>query len=301
MVDNSRKVMTMSRLVLGTAQLGMAYGVSNMHGAPAKDQAFAILNAALEGGINTFDTASAYGRAEAILGQWITSSALARHAYVITKIQGDDAAPVREEIEASLSRLQISRLDGCLLHAPQNMYKRGIIKSMQDARKSGVVLNIGVSVYDEADALHAIELDMDYVQISYNAFDQRLDQTDFFARAKAKNVTVFARSPFLQGLLLMDPEHLPPHLVHARSCLRQFIGIAKRHNLSQLEASLGFASLNCRADHIVFGVDSAVQLKEITVALERSSAEHGPWIDEMVSTFQTVDRTIADPRSWKTV
>ena len=293
--------MSRSRLVLGTAQLGMAYGVANMHGALAKDQAFAILDAALEGGINTFDTAAAYGNSEEVLGSWIEAREQKEVVSIVTKIKGEDAATIREEIEVSLSRLQIPKLDGCLLHTPKNMYKVDVMNSLKETKRAGLVSNIGASVYDEGDALHALELGVDYIQVPYNAFDQRLDRTEVFTRAKAKRVTVFARSPFLQGLLLMDPEHLPPHFAHARRSLEQFTEIAKRHDLSQLEAALGFAYLNCRADHIVFGVDTVAQLKEITSALERLSAEHTLWVDEIISAFQTMDRTITDPRSWKTV
>ena len=293
--------MKRSRLVLGTVQLGMNYGVANTRGAPAKNQAFVILDAALEGGINTFDTAAAYGNSEEVLGSWIKAREQKEAVSIVTKIKGNDAAAIREEIEDSLSRLQIPKLDGCLLHAPQNMYKADVMNSLIYTKKAGLVSNIGVSVYDEADALHALELEADYIQVPYNAFDQRLDRTDFFERAKKHGVTVFARSPFLQGLLLMDPGRLPPHLTQVRPYLEQFTEIAKRHGLSQLEAAFGFAYRHCRADHIVFGVDTAVQLKEITSALERLSAEHAPWIDEIVSAFQIMDRTITDPRLWKTV
>ena len=290
--------MKRSRLVLGTVQLGMNYGVANTRAAPTKKEAFAILDAALEGGINTFDTAAAYGNSEEVLGSWIKAREQKEAVSIVTKIKGNDAGAIREEIENSLLRLQIPKLDGCLLHTPQNMYKADVMNSLKEIKKAGLASNIGVSVYDEGDALHALGLDMDYVQVPYNAFNQRLDRMDFFARAKAKGVTVFARSPFLQGLLLMKSEQLPPHLVNARPYLEQFTEIAKRHDLSQLEAALGFAYLNCRADHIVFGVDTAVQLKEITSALERLSAEHAPWIDEIVSAFQIMDRTITDPSLW---
>lgn len=93
--------MNKSRLVLGTAQLGMKYGIANTSGAPAKDEAFAILDAALEGGINTFDTAAAYGESEGVLGAWIGSRAAKKDIYIITKIAGDDPATMRREIEAS--------------------------------------------------------------------------------------------------------------------------------------------------------------------------------------------------------
>lgn len=45
-----------SRLILGTAQLGLNYGLANKSGKPDKLMAFEILNKALEYGIDAFDT-----------------------------------------------------------------------------------------------------------------------------------------------------------------------------------------------------------------------------------------------------
>jgi len=168
--------MIRSRLVLGTAQLGMAYGVANANGAPTKKESFAILDAAREGGINTFDTAAAYGSSEKVLGSWIQARGQKEVISIVTKIKGDDSTTIRKEIKDSLSRLQIPKLDGCLLHAPQNMYKTDVMNSLKETKKAGLVSNVGVSVYDEVDALRALELSVDYIQIPYNAFDQRFDR-----------------------------------------------------------------------------------------------------------------------------
>ena len=47
--------------MLGTAQLGLAYGVANTTGRPDFHQAVRLIAAAAEGGVNCFDTAAAYG------------------------------------------------------------------------------------------------------------------------------------------------------------------------------------------------------------------------------------------------
>ena len=287
-----------SRLVLGTVQLGMDYGVNNAHGVPSRDEAFAILDAALAGGINTFDTAASYGAAEDILGAWITERG-AKDVHVITKIRGDDPEGIRAEIQSSLKRLRIDRLDGCLFHDTKALHRTDSVDSLREAATKGLTSHIGASVYDEADARHALELDMQYVQVPYNALDQRLDRDDFFSAAKEKGVTVFARSPFLQGLLLMDPKRLLAHLSHTRPYLERFIEIAKRRELSQLAAAFGFSYLHCRAEHIVFGVDSLAQLKEILDVAGRTPSAPAPWIDELAATFKDVDRSVVDPRLWK--
>ncbi len=58
-----------SRLTLGTVQLGLPYGIANQTGQPDYRTSLEIVAAALEGGINSFDTASSYGNGEQVLGQ----------------------------------------------------------------------------------------------------------------------------------------------------------------------------------------------------------------------------------------
>ena len=65
------KGLDISALSLGTVQLGLSYGINNADGKPSQETANAILNAALEGGINTLDTAGAYGDSEVVIGNWL--------------------------------------------------------------------------------------------------------------------------------------------------------------------------------------------------------------------------------------
>lgn len=58
-----------NRLVLGTAQLGMSYGIANKTGLPDLATATAIVQTAWESGICEFDTAQAYGKSEQVLSQ----------------------------------------------------------------------------------------------------------------------------------------------------------------------------------------------------------------------------------------
>ena len=54
---------------MGTAQLGMAYGVANLAGRPSAAQASALIATCVARGITWFDTAEAYGDSELVLGQ----------------------------------------------------------------------------------------------------------------------------------------------------------------------------------------------------------------------------------------
>lgn len=303
--------MEKSKLVLGTAQLGMKYGLNNSHGQPTKEESFAILDAALAGGINTFDTAYAYGDSEEVIGQWIESRKLAGRVNIISKLKphvlneypdGTKAVDIiRVELEKSLKRLGLERFDGYLLHSPHYIYLQHVVAALGQAKQEGLASYIGVSTYDEAEALQAAELAVDYIQVPYNVFDQRLDRTDFFEIAQKNKVTVFARAPFLQGLLLMSPANLPERVAHARQPLEAFIQLADHYGLSRAQLCLLFAYTHPQADHIVFGVDSLSQLQENLAIVSSPPTTIAPIVAELKEQFQNMSRAIVMPSLWSKI
>ena len=58
-------------LCLGTVQQGMAYGINNQHGKPSVEESMEIFHQAVLNGIEIFDTASAYGDAEYLIGEYL--------------------------------------------------------------------------------------------------------------------------------------------------------------------------------------------------------------------------------------
>ena len=79
------KGLDISALSLGTVQLGLSYGINNADGKPSQETANAILDAALAGGINTLDTAGAYGDSEVVIGNWLKTIAPEKRPFIVTK------------------------------------------------------------------------------------------------------------------------------------------------------------------------------------------------------------------------
>lgn len=296
-----------NKLALGTVQLGMKYGIHNTTGQPSRDESFAILDTAFSTGIDTFDTARSYGDVEDIIGEWIRSRGMAGKVKVISKMRpkalesrSEDVAVadiVCAEIRESLAHLRIDSLNGYLLHTADHVYRDDVLEGLYRARMEGLVEHIGISIYDEPEALEAAHLGLEYVQVPYNAFDQRLDRTDFFELAEKAGITTFARSPFLQGLLLMEPDQIPQHLAHARPLIELFTEIARRYDLSPLEASLLFA-YRSQASYVVFGTETSAQLKEILAIRERLPFMATECVAEIRKAFPEVDRAIVNPSLW---
>ncbi len=75
----------LSRLMLGTVQFGMPYGVANRTGQPDAARVREILTVAADGGVNCLDTAALYGSSEETLGRALAELGLAGKMTVVTK------------------------------------------------------------------------------------------------------------------------------------------------------------------------------------------------------------------------
>src|SRR3954470_9628362 len=124
-----------SALVLGTAQLGGAYGIANRTGVPGADAVERILATARELGVTHLDTARAYGESEQRIG------AVDHRLAVITKIApGGD---VRASIDASRAALRATGPWTILLHRAADAARWPELRNCLEA---GEADRIGVSV-----------------------------------------------------------------------------------------------------------------------------------------------------------
>ena len=196
-----------SEISLGTWQVGGKWGQPFSHA-----NADALLNTAIDNGVNFIDTADVYGdgESEKAVGRLIKSRS--ERVYVATKCgrrlnphtnEAYTPKVLRQFVEDSLTNMQLECLDLIQLHCPPNevFYRPEIFELFDDLKTEGKILNLGVSVEKVEQAVKAIEFDnVASVQIIYNMFRQRPNEL-FFKLAKQKNVGVIARVPLASGLL----------------------------------------------------------------------------------------------------
>jgi len=296
-----------NKLALGTVQFGLDYGINNLGGRPSREKSLAMLDFAHEKGVRIFDTAYAYGDAEEILGEFSASRNLGGDIKIVTKLKPNIISEAKGKIsdiiavnlEESLKRLKRNYVDGYLLHTPEYIREDKVVSALAGLKKQGLVKNIGVSIYEEADAIYAAKLEeVDYIQVPYNIFDQRMDKSGFFQLAKKNGKMVFARSAFLQGLFLMPEEKIPPHLENAKAHLRNLDKIIKKHGLTRAQAALLFSLGNNDINYVVFGVDNINQLAEI-IALAECPPDYQNCINELKNKFIEIEKNIISPNLWK--
>ena len=107
-------------LVLGTAQLGLSYGIANKTGQPNLDQAQAIVQEAWNHGVREFDTAQGYGISETVLGKTLKKLGTAQDAKVVSKfdpaLNHQDKDQLSSSLEQTLEQLAVPQLYGMMLH-----------------------------------------------------------------------------------------------------------------------------------------------------------------------------------------
>lgn len=192
---------------LGTWQVGGKWGTPFDH-----NNADAILNRAVELGVNFIDTADVYGdgESEQAVGRLVRRTK--DRIYVATKCgrrfqphtnAAYTPAALRESVEDSLKNMGLERIDLIQLHCPPNevYYRPEIFGLFEDLRSEGKIGFLGVSVEKVEQAIKAIDYpNVATVQIIFNMFRQRPADL-FFGLARHHNIGVIVRVPLASGLL----------------------------------------------------------------------------------------------------
>lgn len=286
------------KLCLGTVQLGLKYGINNqIKRQPTSYEGYQILRTAKKNGIEYLDTASAYGNAEKLIGE---SGILSNDTiHVITKLDSRIHSGFIEEVKKSLARLEQEHIDGLLLHDASNYYDKFQLTELLKIKKQGLAKHIGVSIYEPQDAVKiASDGIVDYIQIPYNAFDQRLDRTDFFEIVKKNKIKVFARSSFLQGLILMEPDKIPEKLEAAKVYVKKYRAIVHDYGFTVTEAAMLFSYTHKDIDRVVFGVDTVEQLMD-NLAIVKKADQFKDCRKVLIGLADGISEQILNPSLWE--
>jgi len=291
------------QLCLGTAQFGLAYGITNSSGQVTEVMVAQLLTKAVEAGVRWIDTAQAYGNAEAVLGRQLSA---AHDFRLISKLPAQpqpvfgtrDAEIWEQAFLTSCQRLGVGSPDALLLHAPADLAKPGghhLETWLLGLRERGLVRRIGVSIYaaEDLDGVNPALLDL--VQLPLSLYDQRLLQDGTVARLHARGTAIHARSLYLQGLLLTPAAQWPCWVSpEVRAHQQAFETIAKQRGCNLIDLVLGFAYEQQDLEAVVLGVCSVRELEELLQAWGAIS----PWQEGEWRTWALKDPVILDPRRW---
>jgi len=255
----------MSRLALGTAQFGLDYGISNDRGRIPKEEVFSILDLAANSGIDTLDTAPAYGTSEEVIGEYLKKHT--NKFSIVSKLSKESFSNVKGSVDGILRKLGVSDIYGILFHHFDDFKNDpDHFRSLQDMKAAGKIKKIGFSLYSTADLEYLFDSDIDFdlIQVPYNVFDQRFEK--YFNKLAERGIEIHIRSVFMQGLFFMDMDKLDPFFSNVKKDLEYIHSVAEDLKISMVELCLGFVLLNKKIDKVIVGVDSINNLRGIISA-----------------------------------
>lgn len=302
-----------SELTLGTAQLGMNYGVANQAGQPVRKLAIQMVREAIAHGVTTLDTARNYGEAEEVLGDAL-SGAWRSRVEVITKLDplaslchDSDEKVVRAAVDESLRRscaaLRTDKLSTLLLHRPHHYraWNGTVWNRLLELREEGMIGALGASVYQPQEALELLEDPaVQHLQIPFNVLDWRwkaggVDR----ALAERPEVTVHGRSTLLQGLLPNPAVDWPFSAEYdGASCQRHLGAFASQCGRESVtDLCLAYVRSQRWITSVVVGCETLEQLKE-NLRLFCQPKLTGEQCAELESALPRAPEGLLNPSQW---
>jgi len=252
------------KIVLGTVQFGLKYGVADKKAKVKKQEVFSILELAYKKGIDTLDTAYVYGTSEERIGEFIAQNK--RRFNIISKmpdLTNYNMSAIEDYCSRSLKKLKQPILYGYLVHRFDNILRhKRLWEKLELLKKKGMVKKIGVSLYntEELDYLLANNIIFDIVQVPYSLFDQRFDK--YLPVLKKKKIEIYARSIFLRGMCFLKEDDLVGEYGSIRGSMKRLLQLSKDLRIPLGSLCLCFVLLNNFIDKAIIGVDSERQLRE---------------------------------------
>lgn len=190
-------------------------------------ESIATVHAALEAGINFFDTAEAYGagRSEEVLGR-----ALEGHrSDVVLATKVDDAHLSREELiracEGSLRRLRTDYIDLYQLHWPSRTVPlTETLEALDRLQREGKIRAVGVCNFGVGDLEDLLEVGRCQTdQLPYSLLARAIEY-EIQPKCLDEGIGILAYSPLMQGLLtgkFASPDEVPEGRARTRHFSRE--------------------------------------------------------------------------------
>lgn len=298
--------LAVSRLGLGTAEIGFAYGIG-ARTLPEEKDAIALLKRAVERGVTFFDTANYYGLAEERIGK----SGILKDPRVVvcTKCAKflEDGIPLTpeetertivEQVESSLHTLGVEALPLLLLHGPSvGHMKEGVLLAIIEKLKTqGKIRLWGASTRGAESSLAVIESGADVLQVAFSVADQRM-ATRVFPEALERGVGIVNRSVYLKGAFAGRASHLPPALTRLQNTVARAGAIAAEGGMTLPELALRFTLSEPAVAVSLIGTSDSAHLEAACVAIEKGPLPHN--IVGALKSLAIDDADEIDPARWR--
>ena len=283
----------MQKLLLGTANFGDNYGISNKLRLSTQE-VDEILDWA-SGKIEELDTAEDYkGSHKAI-------SKHAKNFKITTKINLNQLGSIKYltlKVINICEEIGIEKVERLLLrpHEADPSFTLEAIKELEKLRLIGSIASLGLAIYEtkEMDYFMGV-LDFPITfQVPLNLLNRSFQEQITSNPIRYQEFNFYVRSVFLQGLILMNPEDVPHHLTEAIESIRCLSYKLTKLGLSTLEATFAFVRNQIWATGAVVGVTNLNELKTNFHAFEENNEIDWSFLQDL----PYPPARILDPRRW---
>ncbi len=280
----------MQKFTLGTANLGFDYGVMNSK-TFNRSNSIAVLEAAVDKGIMTFDTAPGYGEAEVLLGEVIGNNEDQKVITKIPKLHKYDFEVIYSSIRQSIKRLAVNKLYGILFHDANAYAHSGMDRISKEILETGLVEKIGFSAYSEIDLIQSLEYCPSWTifQLSENIADRQKRHSQQLEELANNGIAIYMRSVFLQGLLLATPNEVPTKFHEIADFNKIISKMANKYEITPRDLCLSYAN------NISWSSSTIIAAANTTQLLDNLNYRQ---IDLDFEALPTLSAEILDPRNW---
>lgn len=289
-------LLPLNRIVLGSAQFGLDYGINNSHGSVSLEEIKRIITLAKDKKVDMIDTAISYGNAEKKLGM-IDLNGLD----VISKIPSLDCPAENIEqylnklIDKSLKNLNLETFYSVLLHNPLDLLKKDgkiLFRGLQNLKEKGKIKKIGISIYSPEELnLLLKKYQFDIIQTPFNIIDRSLIEYGWLSKLKDLNIEIHTRSSFLQGLLLIRRENIPSKFNKWNYIWDKWDSWLQLNDITKVDACLSYCLSHKEIDRVIVGVDSYKQWKQILDIKKKENKINFPNI-------KSSNKMLINPSNW---
>ncbi|WP_431165295.1 aldo/keto reductase [Tenacibaculum halocynthiae] len=291
--------MTKKKLILGTVQFGLNYGVNNTKGKPSSENIKNILDTAYNNGICLLDTAEAYGDSQEKIGEYHLNSS--NKFEIITKFSAtvkNLPFNITERIKKNIATLQVNNLYCYMFHSFKDFdsYFKPFQKDLSSLKKEGIIKKIGVSLYTNEEFEKVLEFDdIDLIQLPFNLLDNTTKRGGILSKAVKKGIEIHTRSVFLQGLFFKKTTDLSGNLKPLNK------NFDKLHNLCSDNYKMNDLALNYvhsqeKIDKVLIGVDTVDQLLDNLSSIKKEISSDR--IEE-INNINVEQNELLNPSNWK--
>tara|TARA_B100000900_G_scaffold410749_1_gene429127 strand:- start:9177 stop:10046 length:870 start_codon:yes stop_codon:yes gene_type:complete len=254
----------LNKIILGTAQLGMKYGINN-YGSLSKNQSFNILDFAFENKIEYLDIAESYGNIIELLGLYFKEKPQNKFK-IFSKLNLNDIYAInhiKTHITNQLNKMNVKSIYGYMFHSYSELVKfPKVLESLQELKEDGVINKIGVSLYENSEAISVLDnFDLDFIQLPFNLLDNQSQKENIFEIYKKKKIEIHARSIFLQGLFFKPYSKYESQLKPLIPYMKEIDRIVKKSKSNLDTMAINYPLKKEYIDKVIFGVHNLSQFK----------------------------------------